>query len=200
LENSAAASPGRPAGRATRVRPGDVDRHRAADRELGIGLGHGAARHHQQFVHVGPAGDDGLGAGNHDAVGAAFDDMHVGIRIGLGVRPLGAVALGIGHGDADGEVGVADVFVVGLGAGEVLGAVFGVDRRRALQDAGHGVARQIALGAAGVAADQADRLELLQQHRRSYAARAACGCNPCRRRQPLLASARRCPRAGRSRN
>jgi hypothetical protein len=41
--------------------------------------------------------------------------------------------------------------------------VFGVDSGGALQDAGHGVARQIALGAAGVTADQAHGFELLQQ-------------------------------------
>ncbi len=89
--------------------------------------------------------------------------MHVGIRIGLGVRAFRAVALGIGHGDADGEVGGADVLVISPGPGEVLGAVLGVDRGGALQDAGHGVAGQVTLGAAGVAADQAHGLELLQQ-------------------------------------
>jgi hypothetical protein len=118
-----AARRGAPPGQARRV-----DRHRAAHGVIGVGFGHRAARHHQQLVHVGPAGDDGLGAGNHDAVGAALDDMHVGIRVGLGVRPLRAVALGVGHGDADGEVGVADVLVVGLRPRQVLGAVFGVDR------------------------------------------------------------------------
>jgi hypothetical protein len=41
--------------------------------------------------------------------------------------------------------------------------VIRVDRGGALQDAGHRIAGEVALGAAGIAADQAHRFEFLQQ-------------------------------------
>src|SRR5690606_28965476 len=83
---------------------GGIDRHRAADREVGILGAQVAAGHDEELVHVGRAGDDHLGAGDDHAARVALDDVDVGVGIGLLVRLARAIALGVGHGNAYGEV------------------------------------------------------------------------------------------------
>ena len=46
-----------------------------------------------------------LGAGNVDAVFVAAHDVQEQVEVALLVRRLGAIALGIGHGAADDDVG-----------------------------------------------------------------------------------------------
>ena len=67
-------------------------------------------------MHIRRAGDDGLGPANDDTVGAAFLDVEIDIGIGLGARPLGPVALGIGHGDAQRQILGLDMLEIGLEA------------------------------------------------------------------------------------
>ena len=90
-----------------------VARDGAADREGSVGLAHVAARHDQELVHVGRAGDDRLRPRDDDALGVPLDDVDVAVGVGLLVRPLAAVALGVGHGDADAQVLVLEVVQVG---------------------------------------------------------------------------------------
>ncbi len=141
-----------------------VDRHRAADREVGIGGAHLSARHDEEFVHVRCTGDDGLGARDHDALAVALDDVHMGVEVGLLVRPPGAVALGVGHRDAERQVLVLHMGQVGRETGAVLGAASGVvDARTHLQQRVQAVVRQVALCTAGFLAQQAHGLELVEQ-------------------------------------
>ncbi len=81
-ENFAAASPGRPARRATIVTPG-VDGNRAADGEVGVLGGVGAAGHDEELVHVRRARHDGLRATDDDAVGTALGNVDVDVGVGL---------------------------------------------------------------------------------------------------------------------
>ena len=74
--------------------PGRIHRHGAAHREIPIRFGHGPTWHHQQFVNVRRAGDDGLDPRDADSLGVPPDDPKVSILIRLGVRPQRAVALG----------------------------------------------------------------------------------------------------------
>ncbi len=141
-----------------------VDGHGAADGEVGVFAAHVAAGHDQQLVHVGRAGHDRLGARDHDAPRIALDHMQVAVGVGLFVRPAAAVALGIGHGDAQGQVLVLHaVQVVQEARGVLLGAAGVVDAGRDLADRVERVVREVALGAAGLLADQAHRLQLVEQ-------------------------------------
>ena len=112
-ENFAAASPGRPAGRADDRHAFGVDRHCAADGEVRVLAGHRAAGHDEEFVHVRRAGDDRLGAANDDAVLPSLLDVDVDVAVALRAGALGAVALGVGHGDAEGEILVLNTMQVG---------------------------------------------------------------------------------------
>ena len=53
---------------------------------------------------VDDAGLMGFGAADHHAVGTAFHHVEEEIRIGLLMRGLGTVALGVGHGAVHGQV------------------------------------------------------------------------------------------------
>ncbi|MCY1226415.1 hypothetical protein D9M72_386440 [compost metagenome] len=144
--------------------PGRIERNGAADGEVGVFLAHVAAGHDQQFVHVRRAGHDGLGARNDDAARVALDHVQVAVDVRLLVRPAAAVALGVGHGDAQGQVLVLDAVQVVVKARGVLGAAARVvDARRHLGDGVERVVRQVALGAAGFLADQPHGLELVEQ-------------------------------------
>jgi hypothetical protein len=143
---------------------GRVERHRAAHGEVGVFAAHVAAGHDQQLVHIGRAGHDGLGARDDDAARIALDHVQVAVDIGLLVRPAAAVALGIGHGDAQGQVLVLHAVQVLMEARGVLGAAARVvDARRHLADGVERVVRQVALGAAGFLADQPHGLQLVEQ-------------------------------------
>ena len=76
----------------------------------------------RKLVHVRRAGDDRLGAADDDAVGPPLLDVHVDVGIGLLARALGAVALGVGHGDAERQVLVLDLMQVGEEALVIVGA------------------------------------------------------------------------------
>ena len=91
---------------------GRVHRDGAAHGKVRVLLGVRAARHDEELVHVGRAGDDGLGAPDDDAVGTALLDVDVDVRVRLLSRALGAVALGVRHGDAERQVPVLHVVQV----------------------------------------------------------------------------------------
>ena len=110
--------------------PVGVARHRAADRERRVGFAHVAARHDEELVHVGRAGDDRLRPRDDDALGVPLDDVDVAVDVGLLVRPLAAVALGVGHGDAERQVLVLEVVQVGGEALAVVACRVVVDPRR----------------------------------------------------------------------
>src|SRR5690606_21459583 len=97
--------------------------HGAADGKIRVLSRHRPTRHDQQLVHVGRAGNDGLGAADHDAIAAALLDVHVDIGIGLPTGPLRAVTLGIGHGDTERQVLVLNAVKVVDEAGVIFGAV-----------------------------------------------------------------------------
>ena len=86
-----------------------VNRHRGADGEVGVLRRHRAARHDEELVYVRCGGDDRLGAAQHDAVRAAFADVHVHVRVRLGARAQRAVALGVGHRYTEGEIALLHV-------------------------------------------------------------------------------------------
>src|SRR5207248_6459641 len=71
---------------------GGVDGNGAAHSEVGVVGRHRPAGHHQELVDVGRAGDDGLGAADDDAVGAALGDVDVDVGVGLLAGALRAVA------------------------------------------------------------------------------------------------------------
>ena len=84
---------------------GRIDAHRADHRPVAIGLGHAHGRHEDQPVRIDRAGLVHLGAGDVNAFVVALDHMQEQIGIALLVRRLGAVALRIGHGAADHDIG-----------------------------------------------------------------------------------------------
>ena len=150
-------------------RPGN-DRHpvgiagdRAAHGECGVGLAHVAARHDEEFVHIGRAGDDRLRPRDDDSLAVLLDDVDVAVGVRLLVRPLAAVALGVGHGDADAQVLVLEVVQVGGEALAVARPVVGVDSRRRLGQRAERVVGEVALCAAGLLAQDANGLELVEQ-------------------------------------
>ena len=145
---------------------GRVDGHRAAHREIAVLRNVGSAGHHQELMHIGRAGDDRLGAPDDDAVGPALLDVEIDIAVDLLARAHGAVALGVGHRDAQRQVAVLNVVEIAEKALAVVGAVTIVGQPGRLEDAVQRVMRQIALRAAGRPADQTDRLELVEQIRR----------------------------------
>ena len=68
-----------------------------------------------------------LGAGNINAFVVALDHAQEEVGIALLVRRLGAVALRVGHGAADDDIGGLRAPQEGEKALVVVGAVFGVD-------------------------------------------------------------------------
>ncbi len=146
-----------------------VDRHRAADGKVGVFAAHVAAGHDQQLVHVGRTGHDGLGAADDDAAlpvvhGIALDDAHITVRVALLERPQAAVALGVGHGHAQGQVLVLHAMqVVQEARGALGGATRVVNAGADLADGIERVVRQVALRAAGLLAHQAHGFELVEQ-------------------------------------
>ena len=143
---------------------GRIDRHGAADGKVRVLAAHVAAWHDQEFMHIRRAGHDGLGARDDDAFGIAFDDMQVAVDVRLLVRAPAAVALGVGHGDAQRQVLVLHAVQVIEKAGGVLGgAARVVDTGGHLADGVECVVRQVTLGAAGFLANQPHRFKLVQQ-------------------------------------
>ncbi len=149
--------------------PGDhgdavgVDGNGAADGEVGVLTQHRSARHDQELVHVGSAGDDGLGAADDQALGSALADVDVDVGVGLGVRPKRPVALAVGHGDGQGQVLVLDPMDVGEETRVVVGAAVGIDATAGLEDRIEAVVGEVALGTATLAADDAHRFELVEE-------------------------------------
>ena len=90
--------------------------------------------------------------------------MQVAVHIGLLVWTLAAVALGIGHRDAQRQVLVLHAVQVIEKAGSVLRAAARVvDACRDLADGVQCIVHEIALGAAGFLADQAHGFQLVEQ-------------------------------------
>ena len=139
-----------------------IHRHRAADREVRIVFRHVAAGHDQIFVDIGGGGDDRLGAPDDDAVWPAPGDVDVGIAHGLFVRAARAVALAVGHGDAEGEVVRLHPVEIGEEALVQRAAALPVHAPGRLVDRVEAVLGEIALGAAGALAGEAYRFELVE--------------------------------------
>jgi hypothetical protein len=114
-------------------------------------------------VHIGRRRDDRLGAADHDAVLPALGDMDVGVGILLLARPLGAVALGVRHGDPEREILVLDPLQIRQEPLMIIGAVRGIGRLRRLEAGIERIVVEIALRAAAAAAQQPHRLELVEQ-------------------------------------
>ena len=89
--------------------------------------------------------------------------MHVDIRVDLTARPHGAVALGVGHGNAEREVFVLHAVEVGEQPLVIVGAVPIIGTPGRLEQSIERVVREIALRAAGLATHQAHRFQLVQQ-------------------------------------
>ncbi len=142
---------------------GRIHRHGTAHRESCIFRPHPPARHDQKLVHIGRRGHDRLGAADHDAVVAALGDMDVDVGICLLARPLRAVALGVRHGDSERKVRVLDALEIRQEPLMIIGAVRGIGRLRRLEAGIERIVAEIALGAAAAAAQQPDRLELVEQ-------------------------------------
>ncbi len=153
-------APGRPRHNRHALR---INRHGAAHSKILIPRCMGAAGHDQEFVHIRRAGNDGLGAGNHNPVLAPLLDMHISIAVGLKAGAFRAVALGIRHGDAKGEVLVLHLVQIGQKPLRIIRAVVGVQSVGRLINPVQRVMGKIALGAAGDLADQPHRIELFQQ-------------------------------------
>ena len=88
--------------------------------------------------------------------------MHVRIAHGLGMGAARAVALAVGHGDAEGEILRLHAVEIGEEALVQGAARLLIDAPRRLVDRVEPVLSQIALGAAGVLADEAHRLQLVE--------------------------------------
>ena len=140
-----------------------IYRYRAGDGEVAILGGHGATGQHQQLMHIGRRSDDGLGARDHHAARLLADDVHIGVRIVLLVRAQAAIALRVGHGDADGQIAVLYVFEIGTQARVVFAAVGLVETMGELPGGVQTVHAQVTHGAAGFLADQPRVFELGQQ-------------------------------------
>ena len=106
--------------------PRCVNRHGTGHGEIGIFFRVSAAGHHQKLMHIGGAGDNRLGAADHNPVHPTLHDMHIGIRIFLLPRSPGAVALGIGHRYAQGEVALLNIVQIVEKTRMVIGTVIGV--------------------------------------------------------------------------
>jgi len=117
-------------------------------------------------MHIGRAGDDRLGASDDDAVRPPLLDVQVDVRVDLLARPLGAVALRVGHRDAQRKVAVLNVVEIAEKALAVVGAMMIVGQLGGLEQTVQRVVRQITLRAAGRPADQTYCLQLVEQVRR----------------------------------
>ena len=118
---------------------------RAADGEVGVLTPHVPARHDQEAVDVGGPGHDRLGTQDDDPVRSALDDAHVSLGHLLLVRALGAVALGVGHRDAERQVLILDLMQVGDETLMIVGALVGIDAVRRLPNRIERIVREIAL-------------------------------------------------------
>jgi len=135
--------------------------HTANAASSGVIVRHGIT---SSFVHVGGAGDDRLGAADDDAVRATLGDVQIDVAIDLRARPLGAVALGVGHRTADRQVRVLDAMEIGEQPVVIGGAVVRVGAPGRLeQGVEHVGARYSAARSPDSAAHQPHRLELAQQ-------------------------------------
>ncbi len=124
---------------------------------------HGASRQHQQLVHVGRRGDDGLGARDHHAARTTLHHVHVGIGVGLLMGAQAAIALGISHRDGHGEVARLRVVHILEKARVVVGAVLGIDAMGRLEHCVEAVHGEVAHGAAGLLAHHPGELQLVHQ-------------------------------------
>ena len=174
--------------------PGRVTAHGAAHGEVFVLGGVGPARHDEELVHIGRARDDGLCAANDDAVTAPFLDVNVDVRIDLLAGPLGAIALGIGHRDAERQILILNIVKIGEEALAVVCAVPVVGPPRRLVDAVECIVSEIALRASGRPANQADSLKLIKQVLRGLVdvehpvdRFSGCALPRCHDRQVLLA-------------
>jgi hypothetical protein len=94
----------------------------------------------------------------------AIDDVHVGVGIGLLMGTQRAVALGVGHRDAERQIPLLHVGEVGREACPMFVAAAGVvDPGADLMDRVQRVVRQVALRAAGLLAQDAHCFQLVQQ-------------------------------------
>lgn len=114
-------------------------------------------------MHVGRRRHDRLGAADDDAVRPALGDMHIAVAVGLQAGPFGTIALGVRHGDTDGQILVLDSVQVVHETRVMVRAESGLDLLGSLEDPVGRVVREIPHGAAGLPAKQSHRLELVQQ-------------------------------------
>ena len=136
-----------------------VDRHGAADGEIGVLFRMRAARHDEKFVHIGGTCDDRLGARDDDAILPPLLDVDIGVAVFLLAGALRAVALGVRHGDAERQVAILRVVHIGEEALVIVGPVHVVGEPCRLEDAAESVMGEVALGASGYLAGEPHRFE-----------------------------------------
>ncbi len=115
-------------------------------------------------MHVGPAGDDGLGPRQDNAIAATLLDMDVGPGILLGMGSHTALTLGVGHCHTQGQVAILDVMEIIQETVVILTALTLVCHTPGgLVNGIQGIVGQITLGATTLTAQQSHRLEFGQQ-------------------------------------
>jgi hypothetical protein len=121
---------------------------------------------HQQPVHVGRRGHDGLGARDHDAVAAPLHHVHVGVGVRLLGGAQGSVPFGIGHRDGVGEIVVLHLVHERDEARVIVGARIRVDTVGCLVGRVEAVHHQVTHRTPRLLAHQSRVLELREQVRR----------------------------------
>ncbi len=84
--------------------PRSIGGDRTGHRVLGLCLRHVFGRHDNLLIHEWRAGHRGFRPPNHDAVGAAFDNVGIEVRIGLIMGLFSAISLSVGHAERTGQV------------------------------------------------------------------------------------------------
>ena len=133
-------------------------------RPILIRFAHRNGGHEDVPVRVDRAGLVALRSADHDAVRAAFDHMDEHVRIGLLMRRLGAVALGVGHRSVHGQILVLHHGQEILEVFMVVGAVLFVYLIGGGENGVEAVHAHAALEAAGgLLSEQALHLDLFHQ-------------------------------------
>lgn len=96
-------------------------------------------------------------------------DVHVDVGVCLQARPLGAIALGVGHGDAEREVFILHAMQIGEETLRIIGAMCGVGALGRLMERVERIMGEIALRAARGFADEPHRFQFREKIGRGLA-------------------------------